>query len=62
MTNKVRSQQDIDEIYKAKLLVIQMAAKWLRLVKDHQNDRAARIRRKSNQIKREIQDKYDIIL
>lgn len=62
MTNKVRNKEDIDEIYNAKVKVIQLAVKWLRLVKEHQNDRAARIRQKSNQIKREIQDKYDIIL
>jgi hypothetical protein len=59
---RVRTKEDVERIYQADKDVISLTSQWFLAILNGDQVVAARVRRESNKIKRDIRNKYNIIL
>jgi hypothetical protein len=62
LTRQLNVREQTDEIFSAKNKIIELTTQWLDFIHMGHLDAAARIRRQQNGIKREIRNKYDILI
>jgi RNase P protein component len=59
---RIKTKEDVERVFKAGKDVISLSTQWYSAILDGDQVIAARFRRDSNRIKREIREKYNIIL
>lgn len=62
MGEKVKTGEDVRKIVESDRLICKLSAQWLKYLKHKENVKAAQIRSRINEVRREILVKYDIIL
>lgn len=58
----VSSAEHLEEIYKAKKEILQLSSKLFQAIRSGEQEKAARISQKSSRIKREIREKYNVLI
>lgn len=62
MVSKVITQIHVKEIREAQRNIVKLAANWFGAIRNGHTSKAVDIRQNINRIKREIREKYDVIL